>query len=59
LAMEGFMRCVCHIRMTNVPSLAAFRRIGWHRVGWLVSSRSGRLLGTLGCARADIEIRAT
>lgn len=56
LAREGFARCLCHIRMTNVPSLAAFRRAGWRCVAWLVTSSGGRLLGVPGSRRAGVRV---
>lgn len=45
LANEGIPRCYCHVSMTNLPSLATFRRSGWVRIGWLFATTSGHFLG--------------
>jgi ribosomal protein S18 acetylase RimI-like enzyme len=58
LAAEGCVRCLCHIRMTNVPSLATFRRTGWVRVAALVTSTTGRLIGKPGATAAGIALSA-
>jgi len=39
LAAEGWSRCLCHIRATNVPSIATFRRCGWRPVALLWSNK--------------------
>src|SRR5207247_883547 len=56
LTEQGYARCLCHIRMSNVPSLAAFRRAGWARAAWLVTSTGGRFLGAPGAARAGLQL---
>lgn len=56
LAAEGWHRCLCHIRATNVPSLNTFRRSGWRCVAWLLTTPGGRMLGAPGASRAGIRI---
>jgi ribosomal protein S18 acetylase RimI-like enzyme len=41
---RGYSRIVTHIRSTNAASLNTFRKCGWPRIGWIVTSISGRLL---------------
>jgi ribosomal protein S18 acetylase RimI-like enzyme len=56
LAEQGYARCLCHVRMSNVPSLAAFRRTGWRRVASLVTSTGGKLLAAPGAARTGLQL---
>lgn len=42
----GYSGIVTHIRSTNAASLNTFDKCGWSRVGWILTSTTGRLLLT-------------
>ena len=56
LFREGYGRAYCHIRSTNIASRRAFQRAGWGAAGIIVSTLSGRLLGTPGAGRRGLRI---
>jgi len=41
---RGYSRIVTHVRSTNIASLNTFRKCGWSRKGWIVTSLKGHLL---------------
>ena len=55
---HGYSRILTHIRSTNTASLNTFRKCGWARVGWILTSTSGRLLLTHCPHRTGISITA-
>ncbi|MGG7054715.1 GNAT family N-acetyltransferase [Nitrosomonas sp. ANs5] len=56
---RGYSRIVTHIRSTNAASLNTFRKCGWSRTGWILTSTSGRLLLTHCPRKIGISIMAT
>ncbi|WP_019627627.1 GNAT family N-acetyltransferase [Thioalkalivibrio sp. AKL10] len=56
LFWEGYGRAYCHVRSTNIASRRAFRRAGWRSAGLIVSTLSGRLLGTPRASRHGLRI---
>ncbi|WP_160810069.1 GNAT family N-acetyltransferase [Nitrosomonas sp. HPC101] len=55
---RGYSRILTHIRSTNAASLNTFRKCGWFRVGWILTSTSGRLLLTRCPHKSGISITA-
>lgn len=55
MAQEGLQVCLSHVQATNLRSVNTFLSLGWQRAGWLVASRTGRYLGTLGAHR-DLRV---
>ncbi|WP_300087182.1 GNAT family N-acetyltransferase [uncultured Nitrosomonas sp.] len=53
---HGHSRIVTHIRSTNVASLNTFKKCGWSRIGWIITSVRGRLLLTCHLSRAGVTI---
>lgn len=43
-AQRKYSRIITHIRSTNAPSLNTFKKSGWKRIGWILTSINGRLL---------------
>ena len=58
LAANGFSRCICHVRATNVPSLAAFRASGWRPIGRIITNSHGMVVGCPGCAESGLVVTA-
>ncbi|WP_231376842.1 GNAT family N-acetyltransferase [Thioalkalivibrio sp. AKL12] len=56
LFREGYGRAYCHIRSTNIASRRAFQSAGWGAAGLIVSTLSGRLLGTPGAGTKGLRI---
>ncbi|KQQ87013.1 N-acetyltransferase [Massilia sp. Leaf139] len=52
MAREGLQTCFSHVQATNLRSINTFLSLGWQRAGWLLASRGGRYLGTVGAQRA-------
>lgn len=55
MAHEGLQVCFSHVQATNLRSVNTFLSLGWQRAGWLLASRSGRYLGTVGAHR-DLRV---
>ncbi|MGH8853712.1 MAG: GNAT family N-acetyltransferase [Telluria sp.] len=55
LTQEGLQVCLAHVQATNLPSVNTFQSLGWQHAGWLLASRSGRYLGTVGAHR-DLRV---
>jgi ribosomal protein S18 acetylase RimI-like enzyme len=55
MAQEGLQVCYSHVQATNLRSVNTFLSLGWQRAGWLLASRGGRYLGTVG-ARRDLRV---
>ena len=51
MAQEGLQVCFSHVQATNLRSVNTFLSLGWRRAGWLLASRGGRYLGTVGAHR--------
>ena len=58
LASNGWHRCVCHVRSTNVPSLRAFKRNGWRSIGVLATTTGGRMIAALGFSKSGIRLES-
>ena len=58
LSERDACRVLAHIRATNVPSTAAFRRAGWRSCGTVLCTSSGRFLMAPGLARAGLVMRS-
>jgi GNAT superfamily N-acetyltransferase len=56
-AGRGRRRLVTHIRATNSPSLNTFEKGGWRRIGWMLTSTSGRLLKVYVPSDAGLKFR--
>jgi ribosomal protein S18 acetylase RimI-like enzyme len=52
MAQEGLQVCLSHVQATNLRSINTFLSLGWQHAGWLLASRGGRYLGTVGAHRA-------
>lgn len=48
MAHEGLQICFSHVQATNLRSVNTFLSLGWQHAGWLLASRGGRYLGTVG-----------
>lgn len=55
MAQEGLQLCFSHVQATNLRSINTFQSLGWQHAGWLLASRSGRYLGTVGAHR-DLRV---
>lgn len=55
MAQEGLQLCFAHVQATNLRSVNTFLSMGSRSAGWLVASRGGRYLGTLGAPR-DLRV---
>lgn len=53
---SGATSCLAHIRATNHASMTTFRRAGWQPEAWLLTSRTGSLLGAPGCQRIGLRV---
>jgi len=51
MAQEGLQLCFSHVQATNLRSVNTFQSLGWQPAGWLLASRGGRYLGTVGAQR--------
>lgn len=51
MAQEGLQLCFSHVQATNLRSVNTFLSLGWQHAGWLLASRGGRYLGTVGTHR--------
>lgn len=51
MAQEGLQVCLSHVQATNLRSINTFLSLGWQNAGWLLASRGGRYLGTVGVQR--------
>ncbi|MGZ8319508.1 MAG: GNAT family N-acetyltransferase [Telluria sp.] len=51
LAQEELQVCFSHVQATNLRSVNTFLSLGWQHAGWLLASRGGRYLGTVGAHR--------
>lgn len=47
---------LAHIRSTNYTSMMAFRNASGRPCAWIISTRKGRYLGSIGCRRAGLKI---
>jgi len=56
MAQEGLQLCFAHVQATNLRSVNTFLSLGARPAGWLLASRGGRYLGTLGAHR-DLRVR--
>lgn len=52
MAQEGLVLCFAHVQATNLRSVNTFLSLGSRHAGWLLASRGGRYLGTVGAHRA-------
>lgn len=52
MAQDGLQVCFSHVQATNLRSVNTFLSLGWRHAGWLLASRGGRYLGTVGAHRA-------
>lgn len=48
MAQERLHICFSHVQATNLRSVNTFLSLGWQNAGWLLASRGGRYLGTVG-----------
>ena len=55
MAREGLHVCFSHVQATNLRSVNTFQSLGWQRAGWMLASRNGRYLGTVGAHR-DLRV---
>lgn len=55
MAHEGLQVCFSHVQATNLRSVNTFLSLGWRPAGWLLASRGGRYLGTVGAHR-DLRV---
>jgi len=55
LRERGLKRLVTHVRATNVPSIAAFKKLDYHFNALVFSKTSGMLLGALGMRRLGLQ----
>ena len=55
MAREELQVCFSHVQATNLRSVNTFLSLGWQHAGWLLASRSGRYLGTVGAHR-DLRV---
>ncbi|WP_367067209.1 GNAT family N-acetyltransferase [Oryzisolibacter sp. LB2S] len=55
LRERGLKRLVTHVRATNVPSMAAFKNLGYRFNALVFSKTSGMLLGALGMRRLGLQ----
>lgn len=55
IAQEDLLLCFAHVQATNLRSVNTFLSLGWQHAGWLLASRRGRYLGTIGTHR-DLRI---
>lgn len=55
MAQEELQVCFAHVQATNLRSVNTFLSLGWQHAGWLLASRGGRYLGTVGAHR-DLRI---
>lgn len=51
MAQEGLQLCFSHVQATNLRSINTFQSLGCRHAGWLLASRGGRYLGTVGAHR--------
>lgn len=51
MARDGLQLCFAHVQATNLRSVNTFLSLGWRHAGWLLASRGGRYLGTVGAHR--------
>lgn len=51
MAREGLQWCFAHVQATNLRSVNTFLSLGSRHAGWLLASRGGRYLGTIGAHR--------
>lgn len=56
---RGFKRLVTHVRATNVPSIAAFKKLNYRFNALVFSKTSGRLLGALGMRHLGLQALPT
>lgn len=57
MAQEGLQLCFAHVQATNLRSVNTFLSLGARPAGWLLASRGGRYLGTIGAHR-ELRVRA-
>jgi len=57
MAQDGLQVCFSHVQATNLRSVNTFLSLGWRHAGWLLASRGGRYLGTVGAHR-DLRVAA-
>jgi ribosomal protein S18 acetylase RimI-like enzyme len=57
MAQEGFQLCFAHVQATNLRSVNTFLSLGARHAGWLLATRGGRYLGTVGAHR-DLRLRS-
>jgi ribosomal protein S18 acetylase RimI-like enzyme len=55
MAQDGLQMCFSHVQATNLRSVNTFLSLGWQHAGWLLASRGGRYLGTVG-AHPDLRV---
>lgn len=55
-AQQKYSRIITHIRSTNAPSLNAFKKIGWKRIGWILTSTNGHFLRASSPYKTGISI---
>ena len=55
MAREGLQACFSHVQATNLRSVNTFLSLGWQHAGWLLATRGGRYLGTVG-AHSDLRV---
>lgn len=55
MAQEGLQACFSHVQATNLRSMNTFLSLGWQHAGWMLASRGGRYLGTVGAHR-DLRV---
>jgi ribosomal protein S18 acetylase RimI-like enzyme len=55
MAQEELQVCFSHVQATNLRSVNTFLSLGWQHAGWLLASRGGRYLGTVGAHR-DLRV---
>lgn len=57
LYQQGAKRIVTHVRATNVPSLAAFKRLGYQFSAYVISKINGSYLGSLRMKTVGLKTR--
>ena len=51
MAQEQLQICFSHVQATNLRSVNTFLSLGWQHAGWLLATRGGRYLRTVGAHR--------
>lgn len=57
MAQEELQVCFSHVQATNLRSVNTFLSQGWQHAGWLLASRGGRYVGTVGAHRDLCVVR--